>query len=257
MTVLLVGTDYEENLGLAMVAASLTRAGHAVEVVAFNEASELERVAQRVVSRTPNLVGLGIQFQHRALDFFELGRRLRCLGFRGHITCGGQYPTMAFGDLLAHEAFLDSVALHEAEHTIVELARAVDRSEPLSTVSGLAFRDANDRVVKTSPRPMTADLDALPFAHRYREHSRHLKIPFIPISASRGCWGSCAFCSITTTYRTARAQARTPLCKAVDKPVVLHRGHRSAWGQLRLDHPPEKTVQRVRFLSQHSRFHSL
>ena len=118
-----------------------------LEVVAFNEARELEQVAERVVSRRPQLV-----FQHRALEFLELGRRLRRLGFSGHLTYGGQYPTMAHVDLIAHEPFLDSVVLHEGEATVVELAHALDRHLALSSVAGLARRGNDGRLELTPPR---------------------------------------------------------------------------------------------------------
>ena len=96
MRVSLVGADLEENLGLGMIAASLRAARHRVDVVAFNEAAQAEAVARRLLARRPRLVGLGIQFQHRAHDFLALARRLRKAGYRGHITCGGQFSTMAF-----------------------------------------------------------------------------------------------------------------------------------------------------------------
>jgi hypothetical protein len=32
-----------------------------------------------------------------------------------------------------------------------------------------------------------------------------LGVPFFPVTGSRGCWGSCAFCGISTYYREARA----------------------------------------------------
>jgi anaerobic magnesium-protoporphyrin IX monomethyl ester cyclase len=229
MRVLLVGSDCEENLGLAMVAAALVKAKHHVEVVAFNEAGELESVAEQAMLRRPELIGLGIQFQHRALEFLELARRLRELGFRGHLTCGGQYPTMAYRELTAHEPCLDSIVLHEGEATVVELARALVRREALTGVSGLALRGPEGTLVCTAPRPPVADLDVLPFAHRYRPHARHLGLPFIPISGSRGCWGSCAFCSITTTHRSARAHSgvkllrfRSPANVAAEMAALWH-----------------------------------
>ena len=77
MRVLLVGADLEENLGLGMIAASLRAARHRVDVVSFNESAEAEAVARRVLAKRPRLVGLGIQFQHRAHDFLALARRLR------------------------------------------------------------------------------------------------------------------------------------------------------------------------------------
>jgi hypothetical protein len=72
-------------------------------------------------------------------------------------------------------------------------------------VCGLALRSDDARPSRTAPRPLCSDLDALPFAHRYRAPARHLGLAFRPVWGSRGCWGSCAFCAITTYYRDAHA----------------------------------------------------
>lgn len=230
MRVTLVGADLEENLGLGMIAASLEGAGHKVRVVPFDEASAREAVAKRVLGTRPDVIGLGIQFQHRAHDFLALARRLRALGFEGHLTCGGQFPTMAFREVLSRGHGVDSVVLHEGEETIVELVEAVardGRGAPLRAIRGLAIMEAGE-ATRTEGRAL-GDLDRLPFPTRYRPHSRHLGVPFIPIMASRGCWGSCAYCSITSFYRDARAHAggrtlrrRTPKNVATEMALLWH-----------------------------------
>jgi radical SAM superfamily enzyme YgiQ (UPF0313 family) len=242
MRVTLVGADLEENLGLGMIAASLEGAGHKVVIVPFDEAKERESVARRVLASRPELVGLGIQFQHRAHDFLALSRRLRALGFEGHLTCGGQFPTMAYREVLTRHNGVDSVVLHEGEETVVELAEAVSRGAPIRAIRGLAIMeppsgavtkgiastDAAPVPTRNEGRPL-GDLDRLPFPTRYRPHSRHLGIPFVPIMASRGCWGSCAYCSITTFYRDARAHAggrtlrrRSPKNVATEMALLWH-----------------------------------
>jgi hypothetical protein len=100
MRISLVGSDYEENLGLAMVASALIAARHRVEVLAFNDFGDVDAVVERILRQRPQLVGLGVQFQHRSSDFFRLAQRLRQFGYRGHITCGGQHPTMAWAEVL-------------------------------------------------------------------------------------------------------------------------------------------------------------
>jgi anaerobic magnesium-protoporphyrin IX monomethyl ester cyclase len=205
MRVALVGSDCEENLGLAMIAASLLEAGHQVQVVPFNDVCELEAVADAVLRCRPKVVGLGIQFQHRSADFLRLAFELRQRGFNGHITCGGQYPSIAWAEVLDNDPAVDSIVLHEGERSIVELCAALTRRESLSAVPGLALRQAGAVAVRTEARALCADLDTLPFAHRYREPTRHLGLAFRPVWGSRGCWGSCAFCAITTYYRDANA----------------------------------------------------
>ncbi len=206
MRVVLVGADMEENLGLCMISAAATAARHDVRVVGFNERAQLVAVVQKLLSLKPAVVGLGIQFQHRAHEFLSLSRRLRAAGFRGHITAGGQWPTMAWRQALAPNTGLDSVVLHEGEQTIVELLAAIDDKADLDAVAGLALRGASGQPLQTAPRPLASELDALPFPRRYRRHSSHIGVPFIPMSGSRGCWGSCSFCAITTASRDAKAR---------------------------------------------------
>src|SRR5512145_2732240 len=102
MRIALVGSDVEENLGLGMVGASLARAGHRVSVIPFNEPDELGAVVETILQRRLDVVGLGMQFQHRAADFVRLARALREAGYAGHITAGGQHATLAGDEVLSN-----------------------------------------------------------------------------------------------------------------------------------------------------------
>ena len=205
MRICLIGADCEENLGLCMVAAAAEGAGHQIQVVPFNDICQLEQVAGSVARAAPDVVGLSIQFQHRAQAFLRLARGLRAAGYRGHITCGGQFPTMAWRELLADRWGVDSVVMHEGEATIVELLEALNGGQPLTGVPGLALAGVDGEPTSTALRPLQDDLDRLPLARRYRPHTRHMGVPFIPIMGSRGCWGRCSYCSIATLYHDARA----------------------------------------------------
>jgi radical SAM superfamily enzyme YgiQ (UPF0313 family) len=98
---------------------------------------------------------------------------------------GGSTVIAAGSDASDHaEEYLargaDFVVVGEGEATLAELmARLTGRTDtPLERISGLAFRDtaAGSRVIRTTPRTVLADLDALPFpawdlidVPRYRE----------------------------------------------------------------------------------------
>lgn len=205
MRVVLVGADFEENLGMAMIAAALHAAGHKVHVVPFNDVSQTDVVTRAVCEWAPDVVGLSMQFQHRGHEFLRLASQLRSQGYRGHVTCGGQFPTLAWREVLEHHRALDSIVLHDGEETVVELLDALRTGAPLASVAGLALRGPKSQAFRTRGRALCADLDSLPVARRYRPHTLHVGVPFIPISGSRGCWGSCSYCSITSFYRDARA----------------------------------------------------
>ena len=207
MRVFLVGADFEENLALGILAAVVEEQGHECRVMPFNQAAEAASLVQRIVAAAPEVVGLSMQFQHRADEFLSLSRALRDAGYRGHITCGGQFPTLASVETLECDAGVDSVVLYDGEETLADLLAAIDGGRPLADVAGLALLSDDGKTFRTAARPLVEDLDSLPIVKRYRPHSKHLSIPFIPITGGRGCWGRCSYCAIMATYRDARAQA--------------------------------------------------
>src|SRR5687768_653150 len=109
MRVHFVGADLEENLGVGILAAIAERHGHPTRVVPFNDASETDRTVERALDGNPELIGLSIQFQHRAPEFLVFARKLRDAGYRGHITCGGQFPTLAWRETLGPATGVDTV----------------------------------------------------------------------------------------------------------------------------------------------------
>jgi radical SAM superfamily enzyme YgiQ (UPF0313 family) len=231
MRVVLLGADFEENLGLGMIAAVARQRGHDVRIVPFNTSGQTDALAASIAARPPHVVGLSMQFQHRAHEFLSLAAALRKHGYRGHVTCGGQFPSLAWDHVLGR-GDVDSVVLYDGERAFGELLDALDSGTELGDVPGLALRDAG-RVRRTADRALEDDLDSLPFAERYRPHTLHCGVPFVPILGSRGCWGHCAYCSITTHYRDARAhgggktfRVRSPRSVAAEMAAVSRRAGR-------------------------------
>ncbi|MBI4705836.1 MAG: cobalamin B12-binding domain-containing protein [Deltaproteobacteria bacterium] len=204
MHIHLVGADLEENLALGILAAVAERQGHGATVLCFNDDSDRAAVVGAVTRAQPELVGLSVQFQHRSREFLNLARALRQAGYRGHVTAGGQFPTRAYREVLEGGHGVDSVVLYDGEETLAELLAALDRGSALGEVPGLALCGGDGRAWRTPARALVRDLDAVPHAKRYRPHSRHVGVPFIPITGGRGCWGRCTYCSISAVYRDAR-----------------------------------------------------
>jgi anaerobic magnesium-protoporphyrin IX monomethyl ester cyclase len=258
----LVGADHEENLGIGMIAAAARAAEHRVEVLPFNRAEQLERLALEIADADPQVVGLSMQFQHRGHEFLALARRLRGLGYAGHITCGGQFATAAHREVLGDGHGVDSVVLHEGEQTIRDLLAALRDHTPLSDVRGVAFR-SDGEITRTKGRCLVADLDALPFPARYRAHGVHVGVPFVPLLGSRGCWGACSFCSITEFYKDAqragggkRLRHRSPQNIAQEMALLAHasgggRGIFCFHDDNFLMPRPADSLARVRELRQH------
>ena len=230
MRTILIGADFEENLGIGILAACLEKAGHEADVLPFNVAGDTDALVKRIVREAPELVGLSIQFQHRAPEFLGLARALRRAGYRGHITSGAQFPTLAYREVLEADHGVSSVVLHDGEDTLVELCAALERGTALDEVAGLALLGHDGVAFRTAERRMPDELDHVPFARRYRAHNRHMNVPFVPLVGSRGCWGKCNYCSIVAFYRDGREHGggrifrqRSPENIAAEMALLWHR----------------------------------
>src|SRR5262249_53884237 len=71
---------------------------------------------------------------------------------------GGVYPSYHAGTILAHEPAVDVIVRGEGEATTIELVNALQNSQSLRHIAGLAYREGG-RVVVTADRPPIADLD--------------------------------------------------------------------------------------------------
>lgn len=101
---------------------------------------------------------------------------------------------------------VDAVARGEYDHTVRDLALALQSGADGTDVLGLTYRVANGRragaIVSNPDRPFIANLDALPFASAV--YKRHLDVekyfysitqyPAVTIVTGRGCPYKCVYC---------------------------------------------------------------
>ncbi len=117
---------------------------------------------------------------------------------------GGHYASCAAQDLLEHHPELDVLAIHESEHTLVEIVRAAETNlkEGLPAIQGIAYRE-DDQVRFTEKRRTMDDLDTLPFPVRHGRIHTIAGVPTSFLMGSRGCYENCAYCCITTLHNLA------------------------------------------------------
>jgi hopanoid biosynthesis associated radical SAM protein HpnJ len=137
-----------------------------------------------------------------------------------------RYPAMRIGFVGAHVAVLPEQSLREApdvefvcgkefDYTLLEIAEG----RPLSEVTGITYRNEDGSFVRTPPRALIHDLDALPSV--LDVYQRDLRIPnyfigyllhpYISLYTGRGCPAQCTFCLWPQTigghtYRTRSAE---------------------------------------------------
>jgi anaerobic magnesium-protoporphyrin IX monomethyl ester cyclase len=223
MRVLLVGPDYEENLSIRYLSSSLLSAGHEPVLAAFNSPDDAPAVASQAGGA--EIIGLSMCFQARAKEFLDLAQSIKLRDRRKLIVAGGHYASCAAEPLLLHHPEIDIIVIHEGERTLVEIAGAMPRlRQRLPQIAGIAYRDGQ-QVRFTPRRPVIEDLDTLPFPDRRGPVHLLASVPTSYMMGSRGCYGSCAYCCITTLHRMApgkRFRQRNTECIA-EEMAALYR----------------------------------
>jgi len=221
MRILLINPSYpfEEFprllVTLPYLAAALRAEGHEVEILDLLLARTTpDKIERRMARLRPELVGItSVTLNHHIAS--AIAEVVRKCDERVPIVMGGHHVSFeiegSFRDLPA----LDYIAIGEGEHTMIDLARALERGTDVRDVAGLALREpGTDRIVKTAGRGAPGDLDAIPNPARdlvplarYLAFDSHASV-----ITSRGCPYSCVFCS--APQWTGRAvRYRTPsLC---------------------------------------------
>lgn len=204
-SVVLVGFQDQDNLGLRYLMSSVQKAGFGARIVTYQ--TDPAPLVNLVLRERPEVVGLSLIFQYMAPDFARVIQALRDAGATAHVTMGGHYPSFDYAEVLRRMPGLDSVVRFEGELTLLELMERIDAGQDWRTVGGLAFR-RDGEVVATPLRPSVADLDTLPWPCRddidYQAH----QLPTASVLGSRGCPWDCSFCSIRPFYEAQEGPLR-------------------------------------------------
>jgi len=183
---------------LPYLASALRAEGHEVEILDLLLArTTREKIERRMQRFRPQLVGItSVTLNHHIAS--GIAAVVRKCDEAVPIAMGGPHVSFeiegSFRDLPA----LDFIGIGEGEHTLRELARALEGRMDLRDVRGLAFRDrSTGRIERTPPRPLEDDLDELPPpARELVPLARYLAFDsHASVVTSRGCPYECIFCS--------------------------------------------------------------
>lgn len=130
------------------------------------------------------------------------------LANKGKIRIGISNFASIYAEKLLKEGLCDVVVHGEVEFACLEIAQAYlqEQGRDLSKIMGISYLDRDNNIIKTGPRPIFQDLDAIPFPYREKmDHSVYSDIAFLGeptafVITARGCPYKCTFCSTHLTY---------------------------------------------------------
>lgn len=144
------------------------------------------------------------------IDVLEISKRLKALRPEAPIVYGGAQASITDVRTLEVWPSVDVVVRGEAEHTLIELLKALDRRDGLAATRGITYRGEEGRILRNAPAPIIKDLDDLP-TPSYELYAKIIKsysepredgmefVNAIPVEVGRGCPFSCTFC-VTNDY---------------------------------------------------------
>lgn len=210
------GTIYYP-LWLSYATGLLEKEGFAVRLIDAPAAGlGLDQIIPLVKEFKPDLLVLDTSTASIYNDV-EVGAELKRIVPGALLVLVGTHPSALAEETMGLSPLIDAVARREYDHTLRDLARALEGGQELGGVLGLSYRQ-DGRIVHNPDRPFIEDLDEIPFASAvYKKHLdikdyfyAHCQNPVVSFFGGRGCPGKCVFCVYPQTFFGRRYRHRSP-----------------------------------------------
>ncbi|MFZ5447755.1 MAG: B12-binding domain-containing radical SAM protein [Thermodesulfobacteriota bacterium] len=191
---------------------------HGFEVTLWDcpaEGIPFARVEDFIRRQQPELVVLDTSTPSIFSDL-ETGDIIKSFHPAAFVLLVGPHVSALPEETLQYSRSVDGVALREYEHTLLDLAKALQDHISPYEVPGLCLR-RNQETVRTQARELATDLDALPFVSGvYKRHLHyenyfyaHSRYPVVVIITGRGCPHKCIYCVYPQTFSGHRLRYRS------------------------------------------------
>ena len=174
-------------------------------------------VRDSIISFKPQIVGIPCltPFRHCSYRIAKIAKKINP---KTLVVFGGAHATIMHKQLIEHYPFIDVVVRGEGEKTFLEIAEGLK----FEKIKGITYRRKKEAVINP-PQEYFENLDEIPFPawelvdlHRYPPLAVGegvfngidlRKEPRISVVFSRGCPGSCNFCSTWWIWRKWRCRS--------------------------------------------------
>lgn len=187
--------NFNDHLGVRYVASSLEQGGHTVDIIdAHFEEISFAEVLSRISSTQYDVYGISF-VEAIVEETLEVINCIKESNPESKIFVGGYGATLIGDKVLPQCLDIDAAVVGEGEISTLELVNNINDKASWSGIKGIMFMQEGN-LVKTETRPLIRDLDSIPWPKRAEEY----KYGRANITASRGCYGACIYCSISEFY---------------------------------------------------------
>lgn len=215
-------------LGILSITAYLRSRGISPEVY-DTTFSTFDSFREYLLEQRPAFIGIytNLMTKLRVLEIISFVRsREELAGTR--IFLGGPEVTFHVDNFLEYGA--DAVVIGEGEESAYELLEAWKNDTDLHTVPGIAFRDNDGTVVRTAPRSLLKNVDALPAPARdaidlnayidvWRKHHGRSAVS---INTMRGCPYTCHWCSRAVYGNSYRRRSPAVVADEIESVMATY-----------------------------------
>jgi radical SAM superfamily enzyme YgiQ (UPF0313 family) len=179
------------HIGLGYIGAILRSEGFQVDIFeCIGQEISLSALFEKLAAG--NYLAIGIStYYYNFINVVRIVKTMKARNINGFIFIGGFLPTLHCETVFQSIPEVDCCVIGEGERTSLELMKSLANQQDWKQVSGIAFW-SKDRIVKTNERPLTSNLDELPFPARVFV----CKHKMASLITSRGCHGQCIFCGV-------------------------------------------------------------
>ncbi len=204
-SVLLIGFQDQDNLGLRYLLSSVRHAGFSGRIETYT--SDPEPIVELVARLRPDVIGFSLIFQYMSPAFARViadpsGARVPSPHHRRRALS----QLRLSGGAAAHPRRRFNRPLRGRSDPRRADGQA-ERGEDWRGIAGIAYR-RGEEIVANPLRPAIDDLDRLPFPERSDIDYRRQDLSTASVLGSRGCPWNCNFCSIRPFYEAQGGKLR-------------------------------------------------
>jgi len=181
----------------------------------------IDSLIQQVLNIGAPVIGFSVQDTTRIFSE-EFARRIKEKDRDKIIVFGGAScfkNSIYYMDFL-RRPYVDALCLREGEFAFLDFLKEVESKGEISFCPGFAYRDKKENVRDCGEKELITDLGVLPFADFSDFQLEEYETRTLPISTSRGCIYSCAFCNEAPFWERYRSRSASNIFAEMSHQLI-------------------------------------